>query len=257
MVPIENPAGPKPFRETLLACQILFSTRVYLAKNLVTKLEPKDLAVAYREVMVNYTKNKFAADSGRNRYHTRDLAKLSRVYSMLSDYVTARPGESRFTRMRVDSLLNPSARGRTGHFFAGPVPSRVMRFGDFLYYRGVVSRETLDSALVWQRSNRPLFGQIAVKYGMLSVHDFARVLVMMGRKKSFGETARDLRLLSEEQVAAILKIQSAYNCPLGKYFVENGMLDSNEIVRYLREMHCHNRSCIRDSGKDTRIMKLA
>ena len=43
----------------------------------------------------------------------------------------------------------------------GPLPRRRLRLAEFLYYTGRVSWQSLIGAIVWQRSTRPHFGELA------------------------------------------------------------------------------------------------
>ncbi|HVO38603.1 MAG TPA: hypothetical protein VMV03_06185 [Spirochaetia bacterium] len=128
-------------------------------------------------------------------------------------------------------------------FYGGPLPRRRLRLAEFLYYSGRISWQTLISALVWQRSSRPRFLELARQLRAVEGMDVIRVLRARAGHERTGETAYRLRLLSVEDVARILRIQRARQRPIGRYFIEHTIMTNEDITEFLRELFRHNALC--------------
>ncbi len=124
--------------------------------------------------------------------------------------------------------------------YHGALPRRRLRLAEFLYYTGRVSWQSLISAIVWQRSARPKFGELAKELRAITRQDLTKILGSKRRHEQTGETARRLRLLTTEEVAKILRLQRARHKPIGRYFVEKERMPRAELTTILRELFRHN-----------------
>jgi hypothetical protein len=124
--------------------------------------------------------------------------------------------------------------------YHGALPRRRLRLAEFLYYSGRVSWQSLISAIVWQRSARPKFGELAKELRAITRQDLTKILGSKRRHEQTGETAQRLRLLSTEEVAQILRLQRARHKPIGRYFVEKERMPRVELTAILRELFRHN-----------------
>jgi hypothetical protein len=138
----------------------------------------------------------------------------------------------------------PSARSPL--YYHGPLPRRRLRLAEFLYYSGRVSWQSLIASIVWQRTSKPKFGELAKELRAISGRDLVNILRAKRRHEQTGETARRLRLLSAEEVARILRLQRARHKPIGRYFVEKERMPSAELARILWELFRHNARCERE-----------
>jgi hypothetical protein len=100
----------------------------------------------------------------------------------------------------------------------------------------------LEHSLAWQKRKRPLMGQIAMERGYVTPRQFAEVLCRLERGEMFGEKAREMGLLTNGQVSMILAQQESHGCPVGAYFVRNGLLSREQLDEYLGELRIHNRA---------------
>ncbi len=125
-------------------------------------------------------------------------------------------------------------------FYRGPVPRRKLRLAEFLYYTGRVSWQSLISAIVWQRTAQPRFGELARDLRRISTPDIARILGSRLRHEQTGQTAQRLRLLTGPEVERILRLQKARRKLIGRYFVEKESMSSAVLTGILRELYRHN-----------------
>jgi hypothetical protein len=191
--------------------------------------------------------------------------EASRAYELLMGYLlaqgvgarvttasphTARPRPSpasgRSTGEKTSKGPGPTGSGGKARTESSPLhyhgilPRRRLRLAEFLYYSGRVSWQSLISAIVWQRSVRPKFGELAREMRVITRQELTRILGSKRRHEQTGETARRLRILTSDEVAQILRLQRARHKPIGRYFVEKERMPRVELTSILRELFRHN-----------------
>jgi hypothetical protein len=127
-------------------------------------------------------------------------------------------------------------------YYRGDIVPRALRLGQYLYYRGAIGRRMLDDALEWQKRKRPMMGQIALRHGMLSPHEFAMLLFVQEGYALFGQAAKAQGFLGEGDLRRIAEAQSRYEYRIGDYFVEMGIIPKERLEAYHRDLCKHNRA---------------
>ena len=130
-------------------------------------------------------------------------------------------------------------------FYTREIPKRELLLGQFLYYSGLISWETLIRAITWQRRQRPLIGQIALGWKMISRNEIQSILMRRNLKGKFGERAIRLGYLSRFQLMAILGKQRNLQSPLGEFFVDEGILRIQDMEVLTERQKIHNRDVYR------------
>lgn len=125
-------------------------------------------------------------------------------------------------------------------YYAGPMPCRPLRLGEYLYYSGQVSWQALVASLVWQRQQRLRFGQIAQTWGMLNESAIARIIMAKKGGELFGECALRLGELSPFQQLAVVGKQRLEQPRIGEYFRRQELVSAQEISLAQRESDLHN-----------------
>jgi hypothetical protein len=124
------------------------------------------------------------------------------------------------------------------------LPQRSLQLGQYLYYTGMVSWRQLIDALVWQRRQRPLIGQLALAWGLLSrdqINDVLQRRRLQGRLSTpFAEFALECGYLTPSQHRALCARAQLMQQRLGRYFVEQGILSEEHLGHCLRAMRLHN-----------------
>jgi hypothetical protein len=133
---------------------------------------------------------------------------------------------------------------RTGSGFPplAHIPRRRLRFAQYLYYARVIDWNTLFRAMRWQHRTRPFVGEIARDIGLLNAHDVSYVLRHRRRDERFGEAALRLGRLDHVRLLTILGHQHRLDRPIGRYFVEQSILTTDELGHWLERHWCHNLS---------------
>jgi hypothetical protein len=124
------------------------------------------------------------------------------------------------------------------------LPRRRLRFAEYLYYSGRVPWTAFVEAISWQRAQRPPVGRIAVEWGFLEPDDVARILEERRARSAgavpFGEFAVRLGYLTSFQVLAVLGRQLRQQRRIGEFFVQQGLLEADEIDDLRRRLARHN-----------------
>ncbi len=140
--------------------------------------------------------------------------------------------------------VSEPANVRRDHLYDGPLPSRLLRLAEFLYYSGRITFWDMVEAVSWQRLQRPSVGRIAVERGHLTNDQVFRILESRRRDRAlqtpFGEYALQKGHLTTWQLDGILGRQRLLQERIGRYFVSKGMLQENDILAARREMQRHN-----------------
>jgi hypothetical protein len=115
-----------------------------------------------------------------------------------------------------------------------------LRFGQFLLLRGIISREELIQALVWQGQSRPPFGRIAESLGYLGAAEAAWLAQARRRGEHLGDAAVRLGLMDSYQRLVVLGWQRRYQAEIGRFFLESGCLDDDRLEQELNAQRRHN-----------------
>ncbi|MBN1798164.1 MAG: DnaJ domain-containing protein [Spirochaetales bacterium] len=120
------------------------------------------------------------------------------------------------------------------------VPCFRMRLAFFLYRKGIIDWNTTIEALIWQSSNRPRIGEIAVRCNYLKREHIYHILKNRIRGEKFCESAERIGLLDAFRTNVLLYLQRSYNFPIGRYFIERNILTEQEIERFVAELKEYN-----------------
>jgi hypothetical protein len=152
---------------------------------------------------------------------------------------TVRPFEQR--RHRAAAQRPPPARPRPAppparpqeRYYAGPLPQRALRLGEYLYYSGLISWQALIDAISWQRRGHQQLGKLAVQWGYLSPDELRLLLRRHQWQRLEGERFGEFLLRHGEitgfQLLALLGRQKRLRRPLGEFFVERGLCAPAEL----------------------------
>lgn len=127
---------------------------------------------------------------------------------------------------------------------AGGLPRRKLRLAEFLYYSGRVSWQHFVGAIAWQRGQRPAVGRIAVGFGFLERGQIAEILERRRQegavREPFGQFAVQRGYLTTFQVLALLGQQLRLQQPIGRYFLDQRLVDAGELDEARAAIFRHN-----------------
>jgi hypothetical protein len=124
--------------------------------------------------------------------------------------------------------------------YRGPLPNCQLLFGRYLYYSGLINLHTIGQALVWQRSQRPCFGEIGRRMGLMDEQDTFKILRQKKNRQLFGELALRLGILTQGQQQSILLHQKKLHKRIGQYFVIKNYWDTVMLEAHIAAHRNHN-----------------
>ncbi len=233
--------------ELFNACNILFGPEIEVSLDFLRYLQLSGLKAAYRKKALETHPDR-AKTLGENKTKMNEhFIKVTLAYeklgSVLKDNGTVirwkepsikGKNKNHFTRQKPN-------RKYSDYYFNGYLPKRKLLIGQFLYYSGCVSWKTYINAIIWQKQQRPLVGQIAVDWGILSPKDIQKILIGRDYREKFGEIAVRRGYLTPYKLMAILGKQRKLQCPMGDYFVRSGNLTLRKMETMVKKQHDHNR----------------
>ncbi|MBW1780325.1 MAG: hypothetical protein JRL30_06260 [Deltaproteobacteria bacterium] len=211
-------------REASKACGILFGPQVEASLDFLKYLQPSGLKAAYRRKALETHPDRADAIG-------KDQAEMTQLGSKVD-----------LNRRRAKATQRNGRQTRASdHFYNGAIPKRNLLIGQFLYYSGRVSWKTLIDAIVWQRRQRPLIGQIALRWRKLSEHEIQTILLVRKLGEKFGECAARTGYLTRFEVMALLGGQSRLQSPIGEYFLKRNILRKEDMANMVNRQQIHNR----------------
>lgn len=233
---MDEPGAGSTTADLLEACSVLFGGSVMCSVGFLRCLRPEGIKDAYRRRLLETHPDR-AAVLGQSAavLHDRILA-VQRAYCLLQ-------GALRNGRMPTAREAGPQpAKPPVSRLFhRGPLPCRPLRLGEYLYYRGLISWQSLIQAICRQRRERPLLGELAVRLDYLTREDTRRIRASQVGAERFGETAVRLGLLSSGRLFVLLGRQRRMGRLFGEYIAESGSIPIARMARLIDEHRRHNR----------------
>ena len=254
--------------DVMRACQTLFGKEINVSKDFLYYIQPSGVKSAYRKKAKENHPDFFATDPLHiQQKQTMLFREILRAYDVLGLFFKQREdGAWKSVREAVREKRRPAeekktepapARNNEEAYFSGTVPFRTLQIGQYLYYRGMIPFRALIKALVWQRKQRPSFGEIALRWGWLDSDGHEKIFMLRDRPRRVGEKAVKLGLLSVFQVNVILLYQRSQQDRLGGYFVQNGSLSQQELEKLVRDLKQHNAAVLADAAFRVRKQKMS
>ncbi|AMV73307.1 J domain-containing protein [Desulfuromonas carbonis] len=233
-----------PEANLLNACRLLFGDEVDLCGEFLAYLQPDGARSAYRARAKEQHPDRFAGQPAAiRRRQTERFQELTRAYQLLRSYFLQRESSSGAPGHRHGGSYRPPAPPNPVRSSCYPhprVPDTHLEFGLFLFHRGKITYQELIAALLWQRRQRPDIGSIARRWGWLDAARIERVLQDRSPGRRFGNRAIQLGYLNPTQVQVLLRYQQTLQQRLGQYFVERGLLETEEVEQLAAELKEHN-----------------
>ena len=249
------------------ACRTLFGKEINVSKDFLHYMQPSGVKSAYRKKAKENHPDFFAAGPLHiQQKQTMLFREILRAYDVLNFFfeqreeVAWKPSAEAFRAKRqyAEEKKPASAPARNGEetCFYGSVPFRTLQLGQYLYYQGKITFGMLIKALVWQRKQRPSFGEIALRWGWLKSEGHEKIFRLCDWPRRFGEKTVELGLLSVFQVNVILLYQRSRQNQLGSYFVRTGLLSQQEIEDLVLDLKQQNAAVLADSSSRVRKQSI-
>jgi len=247
-------------KHLIISCQYLFNIKPIIANGIIPLLRIEDVKITFAKTFKKSKSEVIKKTINSEKISDNNYKLLKDSYNTLIHYILNHnieitpelelsnqkssncaylyPIYKDFSKIKP---VNQVFQNNKTLYYAGKILPKKLRFGTFLYYKGVISYYMLLESLAWQKSRRPLLGQIAMQLGLISPENFAKLLLHTKNGYSFGESAKNMHLLTESVIKKIVKKQETYNCKIGSYFIEKRILSTNQIDFFYNEMKTHNK----------------
>ncbi len=228
---------------------LLFGLNTWNPIDLLKKLPPSELKAAYRKKALETHPDRAKSLGKVTSEMDKRFRKITTAYERLNSYMQGNsvsvltcktPTQKNSNKTTV---IQKAERKVSDHFCKGYIPRRKLLIGQYLYYSGIISWRTLFKAIVWQRKQRPLIGQIALDWEILSANDIKEILTGRSYKEYFGEYARRKGYITYFEFLALIGKQKMLQRPIGKYFIKQGILSTKGMDRMIERLKTHNYRC--------------
>lgn len=240
--------------EILDACNILFPSNPKICGEFVYFLEQSKLKEVYRKRVFEVHPDRAHILGLTEHELTEQFKEINTAYNKLNEYILTNiqvpPKKSPLSENRREAATQyyrnfnrnwSNRRKETPEkTFKFNIPATELMLGQFLFYHHIITLETLFDAVIWQRKQRPSFGQIAMEWGILTHDDIRVILRKKNYRVKFGEYALQNGYITKFQYMAILGKQRQMQKPLGQYFVEKRILSSGDLEKYVAMQKKHN-----------------
>lgn len=235
--------------EVFRACRTLFGAELNLSRDFLHYLQPAGVRSAYRKKAKDTHPDRFAISAiSTQEKQQRLFQDLNQAHETVQKFLKQRerlPSASFFRNRSNTSYSQPKRRRHDrpySKFYRGPLPTRPLQFGLFLYYLGIIPFNAVISAITWQRQQRPVLGAIAKRWGWLNDEQIKQIINYRSGGHKFGERAEHLGLLTPLQVRALLLHQRSQQKQMGLYFIEQGFFEEDMLNQLLVQLAEHNRT---------------
>ena len=229
------------------ACRVLFGPEVEASVDFLKYLQPEGLKSAYRRKALE-------THPDRSNTFQKDERRMNdRFIEATSAYHKLRPlvgGQLPFqleNRRKKTGHYQKTTQRKKGFSYTvctKNIPKRKLLIGQFLYYSGLISWQTLIDAIVWQKRQRPRIGDIALEWKMLSKMDVQRILQWKGLNEKFGERAVLLGYLNRFELMALLGKQRNLKYLIGEYFVRHKIIRMADLEFMVERHQAHNKKIV-------------
>jgi hypothetical protein len=228
------------------ACIVLFGSGIHVSVDFINYLQPEGLRAAYRKKVLETHPDRAVTTGEDAARMNADFIKATIAYRTLSAVVMKggihplnEPAERNTMVHRDVPEMEPD--GETVEkFFTGRIPGRKLLLCQFLYYSGCISWNRYIDALVWQRRRRPPVGRIARDLGLLSEKEIQAVLKQRAAQEKFGESAIRMGFLTPYKLMVLLGKQRRLQRQIGDYFVQSGILTRRQVEVMAQKQSVHN-----------------
>jgi hypothetical protein len=229
--------------DLLRACQVLFDSSIRFSDEFIRSLEPATLKLAYRKKVFETHPDRSRAVGKTESEMNLRFREVSLAYERLMPYVAGIKPLQRTIRPAQPPPQKPQPppkRHSKDHFYTGKLPEYELKFGQFVYYSGQISWRMLIRAIVWQKRQRPLFGQIAQHWGFLSPSEVQAILRRKPYHEKFGEFALRTGHINLFQKLAVIGRQKLSQPLIGRFFLLQDILSEEQLNHFLQQAFKHN-----------------
>jgi hypothetical protein len=244
------------------AYSVLFGTEASISADFLKYLKVSGLKAAYRKKAFETHPDRAAALAESASSLEERFKEVTLAYERLSTFIerpwkyslwnyayqrTAKSDSSGRNRRTHDqkspgnNYRHSRPHGLKEHFWQGNLPKTRLFLGRYLYYSRIISMRSLIEAIVWQKSQRPMVGSIAIQWDWLTQDDIRSILTIRNPGEKFCECALRCRYISSYQQSLLLVRQKLLQPRIGNYFINQDIVTPREMEYIVDQLRLHNR----------------
>ena len=236
------------------ACGVLFGPEVEVSIEFLKYLQPSGIKDAYRCQVFETHPDRAAALGKDEKFLNERFKSLTQAYERLTAAIKGdgrvlmqqpkpRPPKRRAGYRKPPEKPNTNPYPGNDHFYfnKGTVPKRKLLIGQYLYYSGYISWNTLIEIIVRQRKDRPPIGRIAVNWGLIDSDILQYILVNRKFNEKFGDYAVRNGYFTQRNLLALLYKQKKLQRPIGHYLLKYGFRP-DVLEQLVKKQKIHNRN---------------
>jgi hypothetical protein len=251
-----------PDNELLIASRILYGESVCFHPKFLDSLQLTDLKQTYRRRSLETHPDRYLhLGLVHQQAYTELFQQVREAYEKLGGFLRLRssgikipqpfeprPGANPPTSRAATPPFDPAFSSGTNDkqpfdpssFFrdANSMPPWRLRLGEFLFYSGVISWNTLISAILWQGRQRERLGDIALRWGWLTEEELQELLHDRHVGERLGGILLRHQIVTPFQLKMLLIHQRQKQPRIGEFFVGEGIIPPFQLpplVNLLRE----------------------
>ena len=239
--------------ELLNDCRLLFGPDIVNITSFLQNMLPSELKMVYRKKVLETHPDRAKTLGRLETDMIQHFKEVVLAYERLNLFINSQSAKvlivgDKTTKQRED--IQKTAR-HTAHskkqnnvtelFYKGSVPKRKLLIGQYMYYSGAISWRTLLSAIFWQRKQRPLIGQLARDWNILTTEDIRNILTTRNHREKFAEYACRNGFITHFQYLALLGRQRMLQRPFGEFFLQQNILSAKELDELIKKQKAWNR----------------
>lgn len=230
------------------ACQILFSPEASCSLAFLNNLDTPTLKTAFRKKALETHPDRAQALGKHEADQEKRFLEVKMAYEALLPVAEktvvyryqTRPRKKPQYENTTHDAMPRKAKAKMASYYGGAIPNQRLRLGQYLYYSGIITWRHLIDAISWQRRMKPRYGQIALEWNIITLHDVVLILQEKDRQERFGEYARRRGYITGFQHLAIMGKQQMFHRPFGEYFVLHGILSQRQLDIIVKRAINHN-----------------
>ena len=242
------------------ACHVLFGTEIDVSLDFIRYLQMPGLKAAFRKKALETHPDRAVTLSIQTIDLEKQFKEVNAAYRDLLVYL-----ENPMQFRLIDDSLRKERYGRPPATHTWPqhrpkpynwgfeksrrppqkenIPLRTFLFGRYLFYHDLISYKQLIDAIIWQKVQRPLIGNLAQKWNWLKQEEIGDILKQRQLGERFGECALRRHYLTSYKLSVLLGRQRLLQPRIGQYFVNMRILKATEIERMAENLRRHNWKC--------------
>ena len=240
-------------RKLFDSCRVLFGPEVDVGWDFLFYIQISGVKSAFRERALRTHPDRALQRGETNlRRNTERFIDTKDAYDQLLDFIrrrhTMRLGKKRWPAAgrekgsppRRDCRDRGQKKRSQAYYHGGRLPRRRLLLGEFLFYSGAISWESLIQAIVWQRRQRPRLGDLASKRGWINTRQARQAAIGRGPGVPIGEAMVQFGILNRGQLLLLIWQQRKLQRAFGEFFIDQRHFTPHRFGVLMKSFDGHN-----------------